>query len=366
MSKKGRHIGRKRLPGIKQVVVVGVITLMIALCVFVAIFQIIKEKPAIQEKPETQTKNLPEVKDTTSDFENGFAVESSPVSTPETSEEEITELTREPDTFTFLVAANDQSSGNADTILVIKYDTAHKKVGMVSIPRDTLINPAETPAHFPKINSTYHYGIEALKTAVSDLLGIPIDFYLTIKTDGFIELVDTIGGVDFDIPVHMSYDDPLQKLSIHFEPGWQHLDGASALGVCRLRSNQDGTIAYPDYDIGRTKTQQAMLKTIAKKILTQPQKFEDYIRIFLEYCETDLSFGNILWLAESAIGFDMERDLETATLAGDGETTCQDVKYCYELYPSETLDIVNSIINPYVLDRTIHDLNVFTVKSSKK
>ena len=121
-------------------------------------------------------------------------------------------------TYTFLLAASDQSSGNADTIIVASYDTEAQKVGMVSVPRDTLLESG-------KINAAYHKGPENLRDTVSDLLGVPIDYYVAVDVDGFVALVDELGGIEFDVPVRMSFDDPTQDLHIHYQPGLQHLTG---------------------------------------------------------------------------------------------------------------------------------------------
>lgn len=121
-------------------------------------------------------------------------------------------------------------------------------------------------------------------------------------------------------------------------------------------------MAYPDYDIGRTRTQQAMLKTVAAKALSQPLKLSTYVDIFLEHCDTDLSAGNLLWLAQSAIGMDLEEDVSTATLPGDGEVTYGGVSYCYGLYEEEVLALVNDLLNPYVEERTADDLDIFSAE----
>ncbi|MHB1152669.1 MAG: LCP family protein [Eubacteriales bacterium] len=254
--------------------------------------------------------------------------------------------------YTFLFAASDQSSGNADVIMVLTYDTMNKKVGIVSIPRDTLID-----SKHPKINTKYHSGVDTLQNTVSDLLGIPIDFYITVDVEGFVKLVDTIGGVDFDVPCDMSYDDPFQDLSIHFESGIQYLDGNAALKICRWRKNNDGT-GYADSDIGRTKTQQALIKEITKKVIANPQKIMSYIDIFSKYIKTDLSLGNMVWFAQNSLGLDIERDLSTVTLPGDGTVTYNGYTYCYQLYPDEVLEIVNKTINPFTEDITLDDMNI--------
>ena len=268
---------------------------------------------------------------------------------------------RKPYTYTFLLVAKDQVGSNADTMIVCMYDTVNQTVGMVSIPRDTLVESG-------KLNAVYQDGIETLRDTISDMLGIPIDFYVGINMDGFKVLVDELGGIEFNVPVHMSYDDPTQDLYIHYEPGLQHLDGQDVLNVARCRKNSDGPgtypdniySAYPDNDIGRTRTQQQLIAAILKKALSNPQKINSYIEIFLEYVNTDLEFGEMLWFAEPALSFDFENGMTSATLTGDGNTYYPGWgQYCYQLYPEETLETVNQLINPYTEDLTLEDMNIF-------
>lgn len=268
---------------------------------------------------------------------------------------------RKPYTYTFLLVAKDQVGSNADTMIVCMYDTVNQTVGMVSIPRDTLVESG-------KLNAVYQDGIETLRDTISDMLGIPIDFYVGINMDGFKVLVDELGGIEFNVPVHMSYDDPTQDLHIHYEPGLQHLDGQDVLNVARCRKNSDGPgtypdniySAYPDNDIGRTRTQQQLIAAILKKALSNPQKINSYIEIFLEYVNTDLEFGEMLWFAEPALSFDFENGMTSATLTGDGNTYYPGWgQYCYQLYPEENLETVNQLINPYTEDLTLEDMNIF-------
>ncbi len=273
-------------------------------------------------------------------------------------ESQRAQLQRKDATWTFLLCAEDQVSGNTDTIMVCTYDTVNQKVGLVSIPRDTLIDRPGWKYHrinavYPSGNVVYppDGGIKELMTAAGEILGIPIDHYVVVDTRIFVELVDAVGGVDFNVPVHMSYDDPLQDLHIHFEKGMQHLTGKQALQVVRCRKNSDGPDgsiydAYPDADIGRTRTQQEMVKTIAKKVLSKPQKVGEYAEIFSRCVKTDLSLGNLLWFVEPALKFDFA-DLTTATLPGDGSATYQGSTSVYELDVEGCLAIINDCLNPY-------------------
>ena len=127
-------------------------------------------------------------------------------------------------------------------------DGSHYIYG-VSIPRDTkaIINGKER-----KINFAYNAGgMELMAETVSEQLGIPVDYQITVDLKGFAALVDAIGGVDFYVPVDMDYDDPVQNLSIHFSKGQQRLNGEDALKVVRFRHNNDGTgDSHGDFENG--------------------------------------------------------------------------------------------------------------------
>ena len=281
-------------------------------------------------------------------------------STPEDESQQSPGLARKDATWTFLLAAEDQVSGSTDTIMVCTYDTKNQTVGLVSVPRDTLVD--RNGWKFHKINEVYAAGnlypdvggAPLLMSVVGETLGIPIDHYATVDTKLFVALVDAVGGVDFDVPVHMSYDAPDQDLHIHFEPGLQHLTGQQALEVVRCRKNSDGPgeyphniyDAYPDADIGRTRTQQALMTAVAKKVLSRPQQLGDYIRLFSQYVDTDLTLGNLLWFAGPALEFDFA-NLTTATLPGDGNATWGKLTYLYALDVDGCLEIINDCLNPY-------------------
>lgn len=262
---------------------------------------------------------------------------------------------RKEQTYTFLLACPDQASGNADAIMVVTYDVPNQKLGMLSIPRDTLVNKKN-----PKINSSMHGGIENLQEVVSDLLGIPLDFYVKIDLNGFVELVDAVGGVDFDVPVEMYYNDPTQDLNIFYQPGMQHLTGQQAMEVCRFRHNADGT-GYPLGDIQRSETTRNMMITVAKKVLALNNivKITNYFDILQRNVETDLTASNITWFISQFLNIDLNAGVTGSGLPGDGSVTYKGTRWCYELYPQESLDVINATVNPYTTPLTLDDLNIF-------
>lgn len=263
-------------------------------------------------------------------------------------------LSRKEKCYTILLACSDATSGNADTIMVGMYDTINQQAGLVSVPRDTIT------LLYRKINAAYHEGPEHLREIVSDLLGIPIDYYITADVQAFVKLVDEVGGVDFNIPIHMGYDDPTQDLSIHYEPGLIHLNGQQAMEVCRFRHSNDGSGSEYS-DVGRTQTQQAILSLIAKKVLSNPQKIGNYIQIFSQYIKSDMPLENMLWFAEPALGFQMDSGLQTATLPGDGSVHYKG-STCYQLYPEQCVEIMNQMLNPYTTEITLDMMNIVQVQ----
>jgi anionic cell wall polymer biosynthesis LytR-Cps2A-Psr (LCP) family protein len=194
---------------------------------------------------------------------------------------------------------------------------------------------------------------------VSNLVGFPVDYYITVDMKAFKALVDEVGGIDFNVPIDMDYDDPTQDLSIHYTAGMKHLNGQQALEVARFRKNNDGT-GYPDSDISRIATQQKILTTMAKKVLSWSSitKINRFIDIFAKYVDTDLSVSNLGWFASQALKLDTSGDVSYGTLPGDGSVTYKGVSWCYELYPEKSLEILNELVNPYKTDLTMDMVDI--------
>ena len=253
--------------------------------------------------------------------------------------------------YTILLSGLDDDNGGSDTNILMAVDTVNGYVYGASIPRDS---KAIIGGKAHKINYAYNKGGTALlASTVSEQLGIPVDYTVCVNLQGFTALVDAIGGVDFEGPINMDYDDPIQGLSIHFKKGMQHLSGADALRVVRFRHNNDGT-GYGSEDLGRMQTQQKFLKAVAKKMLSfenlisNPRK---YAEIFGQYVDTDLSVTDLAWFGMQVLGMGVDK-IDFSTLPNEWK-----YPYIY-LDPDETLALVNTYLNPYVEDRTAEDLNL--------
>ncbi len=257
--------------------------------------------------------------------------------------------------FTILLGGLDDENGGSDTNLLVALDAENKTINVASLPRDTLLDVSWS---VKKLNNAYHHGgFSQTMSEVSRLLGIPVDYYVTVDLRAFVELVDEIGGVDFDIPVDMDYDDPYQDLQIHFEKGPRHLTGEEALQVVRWRQNNDGT-GYATADIGRIDTQQAFLTAMAQQMLqlSNWDKIPGMAEIFQKWVDTDLKLSYLIWIGEQALNIGSE-GLTFHTLPGDGSGYYKGGSY-YVLDPEATLEMINTYFNPYKRELTMDDMHI--------
>ena len=255
-------------------------------------------------------------------------------------------LKRRTRVYNIMLAATDLEGVRTDTMMVLSYDVPNQKVGLVSVPRDTLTRRPEGK------NPRLVYGpgsVEQRRDDISHMLGVPIDYYVMVDIRGFIALVDELDGIDFYVPCDMEYGDPAQGLHISFKEGVHHLNGQQAMEVARFRKNNDGS-GYSD--VGRTQTQQKLLLALLDKVISWGSitKVNSYVKLFHEYVKTDLELSDMLYFATQAAKLNTTDDVRMETLEGRGDGVYNGVKYCYVLDEEKTLDAVNRLINPYQRD----------------
>lgn len=197
-----------------------------------------------------------------------------------------------------LLVGTDKGGSNTDVLMLMSYDIDGGKIHMTSILRDFwAINDGK--GH--RVNSCMALGgDELLLETVTDMTGVPINYYAKVDTAGFREVVDILGGVDFYVPRDMDYDDPAQGLSIHLKEGMQHLDGAQAEGLVRYRhGNRLPNGKMPGYirgDYERTQVQRDFMKAIFEQkvnaglILKAPELYNS----MTQYVKTNFTFGDMM------------------------------------------------------------------------
>ncbi|MHB8706846.1 MAG: LCP family protein [Coriobacteriia bacterium] len=219
--------------------------------------------------------------------------------------------------FTILLTGNDRRPGEttarADTIILAKVDPTAKKVWLISIPRDTRV---EIPGYgVDKINASAFLGGNALLVeTVKELTGLPVNYYVDVNFRGFVNAVDTLGGVWVDVDVEiddwkadLSPDNSAQKI----DPGYQLLDGYHALTYVRSRD-------FPDADFSRMRHQQTFFKALAAQMAKTGNFFKipTVINGISNHISSTMPVGDMIRVAQSMQG--MEPDaIQTATVTGE-------------------------------------------------
>lgn len=234
---------------------------------------------------------------------------------------EETLKTLEPIQVLVMGVSTDNGLKLSDTIIVGTYDPKTQNASLLSIPRDTFVGKnIKTGGGMDKINALYQKSPEKTLEAVNKITGLDIKYYVVVDNEALIKLVDVIGGVEFDVPINMKYDDPSQDLHIDLKKGMQTINGEKAEQLLRFRHNNDGT-SYPseygDNDIGRMKTQRNFITETIKQTITAKNvfKIKDIIDIAYEYIETNLSISTIKDYVPYAVNINAE-EIKSAVLPG--------------------------------------------------
>ena len=210
------------------------------------------------------------------------------------------------------------SAYRTDTILLARVDPTEKQVTLVSIHRDTLIDFGSYGKQ--KINSAYSIGSERKEAGeegvsgasytvetISKFAGVPIAHYAEIDLDQFISVVDTIGGVEVNVPVDV-YDPEYTGADI--KAGVQTLNGDQALKLCRARHAYD---KYGAGDYYRTANQRMVLGAILKKALSgNPFTLLATLNTASNSVSTDITGIELMLLSARFVGFDMSTNLYSA------------------------------------------------------
>lgn len=239
-----------------------------------------------------------------------------------------------------------KSEAMTDTIMVAKYSPSTGNAALLSIPRDSFVgsNP-NTATASDKINSKYQISPQRTIDAVNELTGLNLKYYITVDTKALRDLVDAIGGVYFDVPIKMDYDDSSQDLYIHLEPGYQLLDGQKAEWLVRFRHNNNGTsysYEYGDNDLGRMRTQREFLMAVAKQTLKLENitKVNDILNVIEQEVETNIDFDTMMEYAPALLNINAD-NIQTNMLPGTPQY-CNGVAV-YLVDKDEAKDVVNEL-----------------------
>ncbi len=269
-------------------------------------------------------------------------------------EDEYTPSTRLDGTYNILLCGTDGDDGRTDTIMLASFNVNSDRLNILSIPRDTMYLSGSRVA---KINSAYGTGkrgtegMEYLTAKLTTMLGIPIDAYVLVDLQAFVDVVDLIGGVWFDVPQDMNYEDPYQNLYIHLTKGYQHLDGQKSMQLVRFRK-------YAQADIQRISVQQDFLKAVMQQCMSIANltKIQEFANIISDNMTTNLSLGGMVDLGMELLNVNLD-EVQFLTLPGEGVTYSDGGAY-YVLYRQKTVEMLNTYFNPYDTDLTLNDVQM--------
>ena len=223
---------------------------------------------------------------------------------------------------------NNTDFTRTDTIMLLRADTKSGEIELLSIPRDSRIKIRD---NFDKVNHAHAYGgIELTMQTLRTFLGLDIDYYVQVNYQALINIVDALGGVDYDVPPGIEID----KGKVQIKPGPNHLDGNEVMWYLRTRN------IYDNGDIGRVNTQQAFVKAMVDEMVKKSKDINlmTFISNYLRYVKTNLPMTAMMDLAGNINNFSSDK-MTTHTVPGM-EETIGGVSYYIPDY-QKTWDIVD-------------------------
>jgi polyisoprenyl-teichoic acid--peptidoglycan teichoic acid transferase len=237
-----------------------------------------------------------------------------------------------------IIMGLDDEEVRSDVILLMNYSPKDNRLNIISIARDTM---TEINNRRVKINSLIGINGEKLVAEkVEELTGLPVHYYVTLNFEGFRNIIDTLDGVEVDVPFNMNYDDPEQGLHIHLKKGMQLLDGDKAEQFVRYRKGNRTGEGYTFGDLGRIKTQQKFIKALLeqKARFKYISKVDEIFLILKKYMNTNIEIGDINYYLNDLVKLKSCK-IEAYTLPGDSKIV-KNVWYfiCDEQKAKELID----------------------------
>lgn len=234
------------------------------------------------------------------------------------------------------ILGTDEDGFRADVNMVASFNTNTKELHFISVPRDTRVTMTDEMIEYLEDNNAYVpnrngiYGQCKLTEVhayagndnrctfsvamLEDLLDIKIDYYVKVDLSAFRQIVDAVGGVDFEVEQRLYYVDPYQDLYIDLYPGMQHLDGEKAEQLVRFREG------YAQKDLKRIEVQQKFIQALIEKVCssdTLMRNLDDLVKVALDCTESNISVSEALKYVKYVKDLDPEK-ITSDTVPGEG------------------------------------------------
>ena len=191
-----------------------------------------------------------------------------------------------------------------------------------------------------KYDIKLEFGIKYLSALLSRSFCTPIDYYAHVNLDGFVNIVNAIGGVDVYVQEDMYYWDPLQDLLIDIPKGQQHLDGKKAEQFIRFRAG------YAAADIARIDAQKIFMTAFIKKLLSLDgiMNIDTLVKEVSENLTTNISVSDALYFATNILDIDFSK---IVMLTMPGKSTYIDGISYYGIHKASLMEYVNTYLSKF-------------------
>ena len=284
--------------------------------------------------------------------------------------------------YNILICGEDKVSGLTDINLLVNFNTTSLTMSIMQIPRDT--NMVYDGYYYNKANGVYRCfgedgwdsndpyvqnaiekfdkedekemrGIAGFAALLERNLCVKIHYYAVMDLEGFINIVDALGGVYMDVPFDLDYNDPNQDLYIHVAKGYQKLDGKAAEGVVRYREG------FGLADIGRGNMQKMFMASLVKTIqdnasIFNADKIIKVCGIISDNLVTNMTTSDMIYFANNAMTLDMQYvTFMTCPIGGDYDFNYGTWYTC--INKEATLKYINSYFNIYDAPVTMNEFD---------
>ena len=208
-----------------------------------------------------------------------------------------------------------EDNSRSDAIILATLNKQEKTVKLLSIPRDSIVYiPAK--GYNDKINHAFQNGgAKSSIETVEHLLEVPVDYYVKMNFDAFVDVVDALGGIEAEVPFTFVEKDQYEKFTVKLTKGKHVLDGREALALARTRKI--------DNDIERGLRQQELLKSLVEKATSAGSitKYDDVIQAVGLHMKTDMTMDTMTSFVSYLKGG--MPDIESLSLKGFDDWTSQ-------------------------------------------
>lgn len=271
------------------------------------------------------------------------------------------EIERNQEQVNFLILGKDRWAFNTDVMIIASYNVTDGQISMMQIPRDTYIDVGRGNLKANSLLASFYNeavragekdpiatAIKGMEETFEQVFCITIDYYAMMDLNGFVNIVDALGGVEVDVPFDMKYNDPYQNLNINLKKGVQTLDGDKAEQFIRFRAD------YVEGDIGRVDAQKIFIGACLNKVKSNFNvgTIAKVAEEVTKYVKTDIPLQDLVYYAKSALSVDLN-NMTMLTIPGiQGRQYDTSGTWYYIVYRDGTISAINKYFNSYNFDVT--------------